>query len=421
MNLRIPKRYRSGQRRSIFSLRWLWLWLLTPLVVYFGLQILQNREQYAPVVEQRFDEFVDNAERVLSTALAPTPPPTEDPSVRRSLADAAWQQGAIGEAATLYADLAPALPNSVYLHQRLALAMVMDNRPTAALAAAENAVTADPFSADAWAVRALALDRNADFGAALASARHALELAGEAQPQAAARAGAWLAEALFDLGHGERAFSAVNSALQEDPDSPEALRVRALIHENARFDFDAALADLQRARELAPHLPYITIDLARLHNYRFDDVDTSVALLADIIELNPHNTAALYELGRVYLRVLGDPGQASDYLARCIESNPRHQSCHYMLGRAQMRREQYTIASASFRKAIEIGPDNAYHFWWAARAEALQGNCVAAIPWLQSGYRLAQADANEVLVGEYEFLMSSCDLLIVPDVAVDQG
>ena len=93
-----------------------------------------------------------------------------------------------------------------------------------------------------------------------------------------------------------------------------------------------------------------------------------MALLADIVELNPHNTAALYELGRVYLRVLGDPGQASDYLARCIESNPRHQSCHYMLGRAQMRGEQYTSASASFHKAIEIGPDNAYHYWWAARA-----------------------------------------------------
>ena len=46
---------------------------------------------------------------------------------------------------------------------------------------------------------------------------------------------------------------------------------------------------------------------------------------------------------------------------------------------------------------------------------------MAAIPWLQSGYRLAQADGNEVLVGEYEFLMSGCDLLIVPDVAVDQG
>ncbi len=421
MNLRIPKRYRSGQRRNLFSLRWLWLWLLTPLVVYFGLQILQNREQYAPAVEQRFDELVDSAGSVLSTALAPTPLPTEDPSIRRSLANAAWQRGAIGQAAALYEGLVAALPNAVDLHLRLALALIMDNRPEAALAAAEDAVTADPFSADAWALRALALDRSGDFGAALASARHALELAGAAQPQAAARAGAWLAEALFDLGHIERAFSTVNSALLDNPDSPEALRVRALINENARFDYDAALADLQRASELAPHLPYITIDLARLHYYRFDDVDTSIALLGDIVELNPRNTAALYELGRLYLSALGDPTQASEYLVRCIESNVRYRNCHYLLGRSQMRNEQYSSASASFRKAIEIGPDSARHYWWAADAEILQGNCTAAIPWLQSGYRLAQEEENAVLVGEFEFLMSGCGLLVVPGVAADQG
>lgn len=421
MNLRIPKRYRSGQRRNLLSLRWLWLWLLTPLVVYVGLQILQNREQYAPVVEQRFDELVDSAGSALSTALAPTPLPTEDPSIRRRLADAAWQRGAIGQAAALYEDLVAAMPNDVDLHLRLALALTMNSRPEAALDAAENAVTADPYSADAWALRALALDRSGEFGAALASARHALELAGEAQPQAAARAGAWLAEALFDLGHSERAFSTVNSALLDDPDSPEALRVRALINENARFDYDAALADLQRASELAPHLPYITIDLARLHYFRFDDVDTSIALLGDIIELNPRNSAALYELGRLYLSAIGDPTQASEYLSRCIESNARDRNCHYLLGRSQMRNEQYSNASASFRKAIEIGPDSARHYWWAADAEVLQGNCTAAIPWLQSGYRLAQAEENAVLTGEFEYLMSGCGLLVVPGVAADQG
>lgn len=421
MNLRIPKRYRRGQRRSLLSLRWLWLWLLTPVVVYAGLHILQNREEYAPVVEQRLDQFVGDAERVLATALAPTPLPTEDPSIRLGIADAAWRRGAIGEAALIYAELAPSLPNSVELHQRLALARIMDNRPVEALEIAENAITADPFSADAWALRALAQDRNHDFTAALASARHALELAGDAQPQAAARAGAYLAEALFDLGYNERALSTVNSALQDDPDSPEALRVRAIITENAYFDYDAALADLQRARELAPHLAYVSIDLARLHNYRFSDPDTTIALLVDLIDLNPRNGAALFELGVIYLRVFGDHGRAIEYLSRCVESNPRSQLCHYWLGRAQIRGQQYPEASASFRKAIEIGPDVARHFWWAANADASQGNCTAAVPWLQRGYHLAQEDGDEVLTGEFEYLMSNCGLLTLPDAVADQG
>ena len=420
MNLRIPKRYRRGQRRNLFSLRWLWLWLLTPVALYAGLYILQNREQFAPVVEERFDQFIGDAERVLATALAPTPLPTEDPGVRLRLADAAWQRGAIGEAATLYGELVPTLPNDVELHQRLALALVMDGRLAEALEVAENAVTADPFNADAWALRALVLDRNGDFTTALVSARHALDLAGEAQP-AAARAGAYLAEALFDLGHHERAFSTVNSALQENPDSPEALRVRAHINEYARFDYEAALADLQRARELAPHLPYIIIDLARLHNYRFGDVDTSIALLADIIDLNPRNTIALLELGTVYLRVLGDYGRSIEYLSRCIESNPRHQSCQYWLGRAQMNGKQYSEAAASFRRAIDIGPDDPRHYWWTANADASQGNCTAAVPWLQRGYRLAQEQGDEVLTGEFEFLMSNCGLLTLPESISDQG
>ena len=39
MYLKTPKRYTQGQRRSIFSLRWLWLWILTPVVVYCTLSL----------------------------------------------------------------------------------------------------------------------------------------------------------------------------------------------------------------------------------------------------------------------------------------------------------------------------------------------------------------------------------------------
>ena len=86
-----------------------------------------------------------------------------------------------------------------------------------------------------------------------------------------------------------------------------------------------------------------------------------------------------------------------------------------------MRNEQYENASASFRRAIEIGPESARHYWWAANAEVLQGNCTAAIPWLQNGYRRAQADGDNVLTSEFEFLMSGCGLLVVPGVDTSQG
>ena len=50
MYLRTPKRYRSGNRRSIISLRWMWLWLLTPIVVFIGIQIYNNRDVLGPPV-----------------------------------------------------------------------------------------------------------------------------------------------------------------------------------------------------------------------------------------------------------------------------------------------------------------------------------------------------------------------------------
>ena len=117
----------------------------------------------------------------------------------------------------------------------------------------------------------------------------------------------------------------------------------------------------------------------------------------------------------------GDYGRSIEYLSRCIESNAHHQSCHYWLGRAQMNGKQYSEAAASFRRAIDIGPDDPRHYWWTANADASQGNCTAAVPWLQRGYRLVQEAGDEVLTGEFEFLMSNCGLLTLPEAITDQG
>ena len=50
MYLKTPKRYLRGQKRSPISLRWLWLWLLTPVVVYVGLQIYERRDEVRPPI-----------------------------------------------------------------------------------------------------------------------------------------------------------------------------------------------------------------------------------------------------------------------------------------------------------------------------------------------------------------------------------
>lgn len=420
MYLRTPKRYRQGQRRSIISLRWLWLWALTPLVVLAGAHIYNNRAAITPQVEQAIARLAERAQEAMATVTAPTPLPTADPGQRLALADAAWVRGNIEEALNLYQEIAPALPNDVSLHYRVALGLLMDGRARDALPAAERAITADPYAPDAWAIRAMALNWNGRSGEAIASALHALSLAGQDNPRARARAQAFLAEAYLDAGQYDRALSAVERALEIDPNSFEAYRVRARHKQEVQFQFREALDDYQAAYDLAPNLTYLAIDLA-LGYINVGDSDTGLGILRDVIDLNPRNTRALFWLGALYLNTVGSPEQASDYLTRCVEIDPQSINCHYTLGRAQHRLQNYASAFESFKAAVDLGTTSARHYWWAGRAQVLLGNCPAAVPYFRAGYALARQGGDEALIADYEDQMRSCQMFADLPTAVPEA
>jgi tetratricopeptide (TPR) repeat protein len=413
MYLRTPKRYRGKQRRNLISLRWWWLWLLTPLVLFGGWRLYEDRETYIPQVEGFMSVMINQAQSSVATVMAPTPMPTENPSIRLAAADAAWLRGAIDEAVTIYQDVIDAVPNNVGVHYRLTLGLIMKRQREAALAAAERTITADPYDPNGWAIRAMALDWSGRYNEAIASAQRALELAGTDNAEAAARAQAFMAEALYDLGQYDRALSMANRALETYPDSYEAYRSRSIIVQNTLFDFNAALRDLETAYQLAPNLPYIGVDLAVVRSR--DDTNGAIALLTEILDLNPRNVDALRWLGSLYLNAIGDPARASDYLARCIEADPQNITCHYVLGRAQVRTEQYAAAADSFKRAVDLGSRNPYHYWWAGRAQVLLGSCPAAAPYLQTGYQIALQSNDELIIESYEDQMRSCRLLSEPE------
>lgn len=411
MYLRTPKRYTRGQKRSIISLRWLWLWLLVPLVVVGGVYLYNNRSIFAPQVEQVIDSLMSDAQNTVATAMAPTPLPTENPERRIESANEAWERGAIDEAITIYEGLLEAMPNDVNTHYRLTLGLVMSGRMDEALAAAERTVTANPYSPDAWAIRSMVLDWDGRIGESIASGLRALELAGQDNPQSEARALAFLAEAYYDAEQYERALSTVDRALEADPNSFEAYRVRALIMQGSQFDNETALDNLQTAYDIAPNLPYIAIELA-LVNSALGNTDQAIATLAELVELNPRNTEALFNLGALYLNGVGDFNQAVEQLSRCIETDPENIGCHYVLGRAQVRLEQYESAAISFETAINLGSTDPRHYWWAGYGQVLSGKgCPAAASYLQQGYELALAGTNTALISDFEDQMRSCQLL----------
>lgn len=398
MYLRTPKRYRPGrQKRSIISLRWLWLWLLTPVVVYFGVQIYNNKDAVGPPIQQAIYNVFNNAQNSLSTAVAPTALPTADPAQGLVRAQADWRDGRIESALTGYQTIIDALPNDVEAHYRITFGLLMEGNEVEALDAAERTVTANPFATDAWAIRSMALNENGLYGEAIASALRALELDNNN-----ARATAFLAEAYKNNEDFDLAKSTADRALELDPDSFEALRVRGLIAQDIEYDLVAAKDYYQQAYSIAPNLPYLAIDLARMYYFVDQDSDTAISTLSDIIEVNPRNALALYWLGYFYYNGEGNFSQAAETLSRCVEAAPQSVLCLGLLGRVQSALGNNNAAIEVLQQAIDLNSPWPRHYLWMGRAYIALGNCAAAIPIMEQGYEIAldsgDTEASDAMV-----------------------
>lgn len=410
MYLRTPKQYTKRGRRRHFSFKWLWLWIVAPVLIFIGVGIYQMRDLFIPQISRAIENVVQNAESAMATSIAPTPLPTQDPRDTIELADTAWRQGAIERAVSLYQQVESALPNDVRVHYRITLGLITSGKLIDALAAAEKAVNADPFSSDAWAIRAWALDWNRKPNEAIASALMALELNSDN-----ARARAFLGEAYFSASPDQiqRALDTVNAALALDPNSFEAYRARGLIYQYGLFDRVAARSDYEAAYAIAPNMSYLAIDIAKI-NFELGNTTDAIALLRDVLDLNPDNTQALYWLGTFYFRGPGDYSQAAEYLTRCVDQNPNSIACNYMLGRAQWGLSQFSIAAESFAQTVALGSRDPFHYWWAGNAQIALGSCANALTYLRPGYEIARSGSNTTLIADYEAIMRDCQVSFVP-------
>lgn len=412
MYLRTPKRYRQGNKRSPFSLRWLWLWILTPLVVYFGIQIYNNLDTIAPPIHEALYNAANSAQSQIATSQAPPPTPTDDPTDALTSANVNWAQGRIEAALNDYRRVLDAVPNDVQTYYRYTLGLTMEGRLTEALKAAERTVTANPFSSDAWALRAMVLDWSGKPGEAAASALHALEL----NPDSA-RARAFLAEAYYDMGNIEQALDTVEAALELDPQSFEALRVRGLLSWNT--DYQETRQYFSEAFDIAPNMPYLAIDLAQI-NFALQEYDEAIDILRGVVEVNPQNTLALFYLGSYYNAGIGNYAQAAEYLTRCVEADSTNINCYYLLGRVQINLEQYTNAAQSLKAAVDNGSTDPRHYLWAGRAQIFNGSCPAAIPYLQRGYELVTENTAVEVIQALEGDLNDCRVPVAQPEATEE-
>lgn len=412
MYLRTPKRYRVGKRprRHLFSGRRLMLWLVLLLAIAGGVFVVQRSDEYGPPVREFVAGVVEQAQGGLATLTAPTPLPTEDPTLQLARANESWSRGAIEDAVTAYQSLASALPNDATVHYRIALGLITEGRIEEGIAAAEDAVTANPFSADAWAIRAHALERDGRYPEAVASALQALSI----DPNNA-RAHAFMGEAYMDAGRADLAQESIGRALDRDPDGYEGNYVDALMQWQVLYDTQLAAERFAAAYDAASNLPTVTVDRAWFE-WGQQNYDVALELLTGVLELNPQNLDALYAIAFLYYQAYGDPNQSLDYLERCVQSDPQNAACLAYLGTVQTALGNAQGALQTYRRLMNTDTQDSRHYLAAGRAYMNSGDCTSARTVLEEGYTLEQGrlEPNTDRLALFEEYLIQCGATITP-------
>jgi tetratricopeptide (TPR) repeat protein len=425
MYIQTPKRYRGAQRRSGFSCQRFLLIGGLLILILLGIGFYRNRSAFQPQVDAIAANVIAAVEQWAATQSAPPPTATVDPSRNLASGNEAWQRGSVSDALTYYLSVLPSRPNDVNLHSRVTTAYLTRGDEENALRYAERTVTADPFSAEAWAMRSFALSWEGQYQMAIASAEQARAIAND-DPIATA----FLAYAYYTAEQYQRALDTASQAIRLDPDRYEGYWVRGLVYESSFFDWESALRDFEAAYTLAPEQNPAMTGVAASGMVRilvrpeYNQVDRAVSVLTDALRLDTQNITALYHLGWVQYTYRGDYAQAQNPLETCAETDRDNVRCWFLLGRTRVQLDDSAGALEAFVSAIEADTPFARHYWWAAEIERAQlGNCAAAANYLQTGYRMvipgdlpAIDEGDSVLISDFENRMNLCGVAFTPQI-----
>lgn len=215
--------------------------------------------------------------------------------------------------------------------------------------------------------------------AALQSARQCFERAQAKAPKSsAARSGladTLLMSGLFGFATGrapfEEALQHAEAARALDSDSFEACASFGFASLFARWDFETALAAVDKARELAPNRaePHLLRALVLVLRRRFIE---ALASAQKARAIDPLSVTAGVGLGfHLYLSQQHRP--ETEPLASVLELEPDSAVAHWALGLAYDRLGQFAEAEASHRRAIQLSGGSQTMESNLARSLALAG------------------------------------------------
>ena len=141
--------------------------------------------------------------------------------------------------------------------------------------------------------------------------------------------------------------------LEKEPNSVNALHRRASVHDFLNHR-EAALADFDRAIELAPGRDDIRLQLIDLLLY-LQKIELVKKQVDYLVERTPNRNEVLYALAQLCVRT-GKNEQAKKALAQLISQKPDFAAAYVLRGKLELESENFAEAEPFLQQAVNLNP-----------------------------------------------------------------
>jgi predicted Zn-dependent protease len=162
----------------------------------------------------------------------------------------------------------------------------------------------------------------------------------------------------------EEARAAVAQLFSSVPPAQAHLLAGRAYYESTLFE--EALAELIRARELAPALPALSRELGKTY-VSLRRAEDAKAALRDALDLDPADAEARYFLGALLVQE-GTLTAGVEHLERARAARPEFWGSYYYLGRAAFASGQPAEAARLLERSSQLRPDDTAVLYQLARA-----------------------------------------------------
>lgn len=184
-------------------------------------------------------------------------------------------------------------------------------------------------------------------------------------------------DCLIDGTYAE-AIPALDRAVEAQPDKWYHWYWRSEMRYSwLKQDFELALADIETAYKLAPHIDSVAMNYIYVLSELGRD-EEALRLLDERAATNPSSWSNHFARGRVHYEAKRD-AEALAAFTQAISLRPDHAGSYNWRGSVLYRMKDFPTAVEDFEKAIELDPDDANHYVWLGDTYEEMGDYEQAI------------------------------------------